>query len=115
MFVDMLSKTTSNVSVNKHLQIVDAGAMEFLITIACADSLNVQRQALNTLRGLRINYEYRALVEQSGILDLLVLIAWSENIDIVREVGAALNCLPSVPKYPLTKNVNQTMKNLKAV
>ena len=46
MFVDMSSKTTSNVSVNKHLQIVDAGAMEFLITIACADSLNVQRQAL---------------------------------------------------------------------
>jgi len=48
---------------------------------------------LAALRGICISPQYRAQCVRMGVLDPLVLMARSEEIDILREVAAALNCL----------------------
>ena len=48
--------------------------------------MNAQRQALSALRGLCISPEYRAIVVREGILDPLVLMSRSEDVEVLREV-----------------------------
>ena len=67
-----------------------------LVALACCEDINAQRQSLAALRGLCISPMYRPLVVREGILDPLVLMARTEEIEVLREVAAALNCLSSV-------------------
>ena len=50
---------------------------------------------MSALRGLCISAKYRPLAVQEGILDPIVLMARTDEIDVLREVAAALNCLSS--------------------
>lgn len=48
------------------------------------------------LRGICISAEFRAVVVREGILDPIVLLSRSEDINVLREVASALNNLSSV-------------------
>ena len=76
-------------------QIVESGAVELLVALACCEDPDTQRHALAAVRGLCTTTENRLLVLQKGILDPLILMSRSSDIDIVREVSSALNCLSS--------------------
>ena len=67
----------SNIATNPQFsqEVVDEGAIEPLVALACADDRNAQRQALAALRGLAMNPDTRSLIARAGVLDPLVLIA----------------------------------------
>ncbi|KAL3789162.1 hypothetical protein HJC23_012251 [Cyclotella cryptica] len=88
-----LSNLASNL--HNHEQIVEQGAIELLVALACCEDLDTQRQALSALRGLCLTASNRIKEVQNGILDPLILMSASDDIDIVREVSSALNCLSS--------------------
>ena len=78
---------------NHRQQIVDEGAIDSLIQVACCEDPNAQRQALAALRGICISPQYRVQCVRLGVLDPLALMSRTEEKDILREVAAALNCL----------------------
>lgn len=88
-----ISNVASNVQ--HHQQIVEAGAIELLVALACCEDPDTQRQALGAVRGLCLAAENRHRVLEKGILDPLILMSRSKDVDIVREVSSALNCLSS--------------------
>ena len=88
-----LSNLASNLA--HHKQIVEQGAIELLIALACCEDPDTQRQAISALRGLCLTPDNRISVVQKGILDPLILVSTSDDIDTVREVASALNCLSS--------------------
>ena len=65
--------------------------MPSLVSLACCEDINAQRQALAALRSICISPEFRAVVVREGILDPLVLMSRSEDNDILREVSAGLS------------------------
>ena len=67
-----------------------------LVSLACCEDINAQKQALAGLRSLCISPEYRVVAVREGIMDPLVLMSRSEDNFILREVAAAINCLSSV-------------------
>lgn len=94
--------------------------MPALISLACCEDLNAQRQALAALRSLCISpgtprhrlflscvrhvrsvVEFRAVVVRENIMDPLVLMSRTEDVAVLREVAAALNCLSSVEENKL--------------
>ncbi|KAL9191141.1 hypothetical protein ACHAXT_000847 [Thalassiosira profunda] len=87
----------SNVAFDRqyHRQIVEEGAIELLVALACCEDPDTQRQALAAVRGLCVTTENRRLVLQKGILDPLILMSRSGDVDIVQEVASAFNCLSS--------------------
>jgi len=81
-------------AVEKYQQrIVDSGAMEILVALACTDSRSTQHWSLATLRGICYNPQHRAMAVKQGILDPLVLMARADQVEVLREVSAAFNCL----------------------
>ena len=81
---------------NHREKIVEEGGISSLVSLACCEDVNAQRQALAALRGLCISPEYRPIVVREGILDPLVLMSRSEENDLIREVVSSFNCLSSV-------------------
>lgn len=79
---------------NHREQIMQAGAVPGLVALACCcEDFNVQRQALSCVRGLCITPAYRVQVVRDGFLDPLVLMARTDDTNLLREVAAAFNCL----------------------
>ena len=60
---------------NHREKIVEEGGISSLVSLACCEDVNAQRQALAALRGLCISPEYRPIVVREGILDPLVLMS----------------------------------------
>ena len=78
-----------------HEQIVDEGAIELLVTLACCDEEEARRHALTSLGGLAGTKSNRQKMLQKGILDPLILLSTSYDDGIVREVSYILNSLSS--------------------
>ena len=77
----------SNLAQNNHRQqIVDEGVIELVVSLACSNIWTVQTCS---------QYLHQPAVKH-GILDPLVMIAWLEQVEVLREVAVAFNCLSSV-------------------
>lgn len=87
-----LSNLASNSTYRDQI-VEDNACIESLVTMCCCEDNNVQWQALSALRAICITPKYRIKVVEMGIIDPLILLSRSENIEILREVAAALNCL----------------------
>lgn len=93
----------SNLAGNEkfHRKMVDNGAIEILVALACTDNQRTQHWALAALRGICSSPQYRVIAVRQGILDPLVLMTRSEQVEILREVSAAFNCLSSAKENKL--------------
>lgn len=86
-----ISHIASNPKYHWHIMI--GGALEHIVALACCDDSDTQRQALAAVRGLCTTAENRVKFCKHGILDPLVLMSRSKDIDIIREVSSALNVI----------------------
>lgn len=76
-------------------EMTNLGALESLVLAACFDDTDVQRHALTALRGICNHSNYHSEAISVGILDPLILLARSVEINISHDVAALLNCLSS--------------------
>lgn len=53
---------------NHRERIVEEGAVPCLVSLACCEDMNAQRQAMAALRGLCISPDFRAVVVREGKL-----------------------------------------------
>ena len=76
---------------------VDEGAILPLVVLACAEeNRDAQRQALAALRGIAMSPENRPKIVKAGVLDPLVLMSATEDVDLLREVATAMSTFSSV-------------------
>jgi hypothetical protein len=82
-----------NVAANANYRdkVVNDGGMPALVSLACCGDANAQRQALTAIRGLCITPQYRALAVREGILDPLILMARSDELETLRWVSGTVS------------------------
>ena len=69
---------------------MQGGCLKPIVSFAFPGDHNVQFQAVAALRGLAVNPEVRLEITRAGALEPLILAAQTDNIEVQREVAAAL-------------------------